>query len=399
MAERAQPRLARRAFLRGAATAAAGITFVRAGAVKGSQANSKIELGIIGAGSRGNLIGDIAHEHTQMKVVALADVFDDRLAETREKLHVDAGRCYKGLDAYHKLLGSKLDAVAIESPPYFHPEQAMAAVEAGKHVYLAKPVAVDVPGCHMIEKAGEKAKGHVSFLVDFQTRATPFYMEAAQRVLDGAIGKPVCGQVFYHANRVKLHGDAKDTSPAGRLRNWVFDKALSGDIIVEQNVHVIDVANWYLNAHPIRATGTGGRKARTDVGDCWDHFIVTFEYPDEVLIDFSSSQFLKGFNDLCARIYGTEGTVDTHYNGDVAITGDHPYKGGSTSGMFHQGAVTNVKSFEESIRSKKFLNNADESSKSTLTTILGRTAAYQRASVTWDEMMKDGSKIEANLHL
>jgi predicted dehydrogenase len=185
-----------------------------------------------------------------------------------------------------------------------------------------------------------------------------------------------------------------------RLRNWVFDIALSGDIIVEQNIHALDVANWFLKGHPVKAQGTGGRKARTDVGDCWDHFVVTFWYPNDVLLDFSSGQFTHGYDDIGCRIYGTLGTVDSHYGGQVSIrakTGG--YRGGSTGQIYKEGAVANIKSFCESILSRKCVNNMEESANSALTCILGRTAAYEGRLVTWDEMIKANAKLDAKLNL
>jgi len=396
MGEGAKRGMARREFLT-AAAATSGIVFVKPQSVTGTQANSAVEMGIIGCGGRGLWLGDLAHKNTQIKIVALADPFQDRLDRGSARLGIDAARCHKGVDAYKELVASKVDAVAIESPPYYHPEQAMAAALAGKHVYLAKPVAVDAPGCKTIMQAGEKAKGKLSFLVDFQTRNTDFYVEAAKRVHEGAIGKPVTGQVYYQASRLRPQADPKDTSDAARLRNWVFDKGLSGDIIVEQNIHVLDVGNWFLQAHPLKAYGTGGRKARIDVGDCWDHFIVTYWYPNDVLVDFSSGQFTRGYDDLCARIYGTLGTVDSHYDGKVSITGSNPYEGGSTQGIYNGGAIRNLKIFEESIRSSSHFNNADESAQSTLTAVLGRKAAYEGRMVTWDEMMADQTAIKVDL--
>jgi predicted dehydrogenase len=370
----------RREFLK----AAAGLMIVKAESVYGTPANSTLEVGIIGCGGRGVYIGNFFVEHTLSKIVALADAFEDRLAVGREKFQVEARRAYRGLEAYRELIGSRVDAVAIESPPYFHPEQARAAVEAGKHVYLAKPVATDAAGCRSILESGRRAQGKFSFLVDFQTRARPVFLEAARRVHEGAIGPPVSGQVFYQAGR--LRPQATGDSAEARLRNWVFDKQYSGDIIVEQNIHVVDVANWYLRSHPLKAFGTGGRKARVDVGDCWDHFLVTYWYPNDVKIDFSSGQYLKGFNDLCIRIYGPAGTVDSHYNGAVAIRGDNPWHGSDKDDTFHGGAITNVKNFVASIRDGKYLNNAAESVESNLTCILGRQAAYGERVVRWEEL-------------
>lgn len=185
-----------------------------------------------------------------------------------------------------------------------------------------------------------------------------------------------------------------------RLRNWVFDIALSGDIIVEQNIHVIDVANWYLNGHPIKAYGTGGRKARTDVGDCWDHYVVTFWYEDDVLVDFSSGQYLKGYDDLCIRVFGTQGTVDSHYGGPVAITGDQEWAGGSTEGIYTDGTVNNIKEFHGSVlKAEPLYDTLEESARSNMSAILGRMAAYENRVVTWEEMNSSTEELENNLNL
>ncbi|HZT33648.1 MAG TPA: Gfo/Idh/MocA family oxidoreductase [Bryobacteraceae bacterium] len=388
----------RRVFLQSTA-GVGGLLLLKPQTVFGSQANSAVELGIIGCGGRGNWIGGHFVEHTGARVVALADPFRDRLEAAAQKFQVPPGRLHAGLDAYRGLLASKLDAVAIESPPYFHPEQAAAALEAGKHIYLAKPVAVDVPGCQSIMDTGEKAEGKISFLVDFQTRARPVFQEAFRRVLQGEIGAPVMGHVYYHTGRLRRQDKPGMSAGEARLRNWTFDKRLSGDIIVEQHIHVLDVANWFLQSHPDKAFGTGGRKARVDVGDAWDHFLVTYWYPNEVHVDFSSNQFLKGFHDMCIRLYGADGTVDAHYGGSVRITGDTKWDGAEKDDTFTGGAVTNVKDFVASIRSGNYLNNASVSAKSNLTAILGRMAAYRESVVTWDEMMRSGERYEANLRL
>jgi predicted dehydrogenase len=403
--------VARRRFLKTTAATAAGLTIVPSRSVAGTMANSKVELGIIGTGGRGVWIGDLFQKRSACKVVALADVFDDRLDRGRARLKVEKGRCYKGLDAYLDLAASKLDAVAVMSPPYFHPEQTAAAVDAGRHVYLAKPIAVDVPGCRTVVDAARRGAGKTSVFVDFQTRSTASFQEAARRVHQGAIGQPVLGQVFYHGGRLRPQADPADTRDAARLRNWVFDKVLSGDIIVEQNVHVIDLANWYLQAPPVRAVGSGGRKARTDVGDGWDHFVVTYTYPDDVLVDFSSSQFVEGFGDMCVRLFGTTGTVDSHYAGRVVITGQKSWTGAddkvgkhdgqrvkkANRNMFTDGAADNVKTFINAVRAGEVLDNTEASAESTLACILGRSAAYAKQPVTWDEMIRANDKLEADI--
>ncbi|MBI5092680.1 MAG: Gfo/Idh/MocA family oxidoreductase [Candidatus Hydrogenedentes bacterium] len=388
-------RFDRRRFLK---AAAAGLTILPAVSARSYAANEKLQLGVIGCGGRGPWIGNLFEKNTNTKVVALHDYFRDRVDDAGTKLDVDAKRRYVGLDGYKELLAIGVDAVAVISPPYFHPTQTVAALEAGKHVYLAKPIAVDVPGCMDIVKAANKANGKLNVLVDFQTRNNEFYREAAKRVHGGMIGTPVCGQAYYQTGR--LLARTKDGAGVERLRNWVFDKALSGDIIVEQNIHALDVANWFLNAHPVEAHGYGGRKARVDVGDCWDHFVVTYRYPNDVLIDFCSNQFAPGYDDICARIYGTLGTVDSHYGGTVSIKGkSEMWPGGATEKIYQEGAVNNIKDFHAAIMSGQHLNNAQEAANSTLTAILGRTAAYTGKTVKWDKMIAANKRLEAKLDL
>lgn len=398
----------RRAFLASSA-GSSGLLLVSPQTAFGSQANSAVELGIIGAGGRGKWLGDFFINDAGARITALADVFVDRLETAGAKFGVPPDRRYRGMQAYQELLASKVDAVAIETPPYFHPEQVAASVAAGKHVFLAKPVAVDVPGCRSIIESGERAKGKVSFLVDFQTRAQPAFQEAAARLHRGDLGTPVLGHVYYH-------GSGGDPLPRpgwsreeARLRLWPRDRVLSGDIIVEQNIHAIDVANWYLRGHPLKASGMGGRKVRMKYGDCWDFFVLTFTYPQDVTVDFSSAQFLRGYYDICVRVYGTLGTLDSHYglgpryevdprlDGSVAITGQKPWKGADRDNTFDDGAIANVKSFVDSIRTGKLLNNATESAESNLACILGRTAAYRGGTVTWDEMMDLNTRLDAGL--
>lgn len=178
----------------------------------------------------------------------------------------------------------------------------------------------------------------------------------------------------------------------------MFDKALSGDIITEQNIHALDVATWILAGNPVRAYGTGGRKLRTDVGDCWDHFAVIYTFPNDVLLSFSSKQCGIGYDDILCRVYGSEGTIDTHYTATVSITGKKPYEGGSTGNLFTNGAITNIADFYDNVTQGRFSNTTVAPSVcSNLTTILGRTAAYGCKEVTWDEIVKANKKVQADL--
>jgi predicted dehydrogenase len=309
----------RRRFL--TATTATGLTVVASSAVPSAAANSTIELGLIGCGGRGRWIAKLFHENDNARIVAVHDYFQDRVDSLGDNLRIEPARRYTGLDGYLSLLESKVDGVVIESPPYFHPEQAVAALQRGKHVYLAKPVAVDVPGALAIVAAADQVKDKLCCWVDFQTRVDPFYQGAARELFAGLIGKPFLARACYLTGR--LGRQATPGTEMARLRNWVFDKTLSGDIIVEQNIHALDVANWFLRSHPVQAAGGGGRKVRTDVGDCWDHFACTFWYPGDVPLSFCSRQAGLGAEDIEVTVFCESGTLESHYGGPVSIRGQH----------------------------------------------------------------------------
>ncbi|HOQ31422.1 MAG TPA: Gfo/Idh/MocA family oxidoreductase [Candidatus Hydrogenedens sp.] len=388
----------RREFIKTVALGTGAITLLSPRVVFGSETNEKIKLGLIGCGGRGRWIAHLFEKNAPFKITAVHDVFRKRAMRVAEECHVAESNVFVGLDGYKQLLETDIEAVAIESPPYFHPQQVLSAIEKGKHVYLAKPIAVDVQGCLSLIDISKKYQGKLCMLVDFQTRNYELFKECVKRIHGGMIGDPVIGQCYYYCSR--LGKQAEPGTPGASLKNWVFDKVLSGDIIVEQNIHVIDMANWYLKSHPLKAFGTGGRKARTDVGDCWDHFCVQFTYPDDVIVDFSSGQFTYGYDDLCMRLYGSLGTADTHYGGIVTIEGkSDSWEGGKSSDIYEAGAVNNIKDFYESIKSGKYLNNLEESAYSNLTSILGRMAAYQNRTVTWEEMINSGEKLETQIEI
>jgi len=391
----------RRRFIAGT-SAALSFAVVSPELVRGTAANSKITLGMVGCGQRGTWIADLFLKHGGYQIVAAMDYFQDRVDAFGEKFHVETSRRYTGLMGYKRLLEKPVDAIVIESPPYFHPEQAAAGVDAGVHVFLAKPIAVDVPGCLRIESDGKRAtEKKLCYLVDFQTRTDPLYQEAIQRVQRGDIGRIVCGEATYIANipwtRQIPDLLADPTNPERQLRAWGLSRPLSGDVITEQNIHAIDVATWILDRHPLRAYGTGGQKGRT-AGDCWDHFAVIFTFPDDVIVSFCSKQLGAGWDDILCRMYGTDGTVDTHYFGEVSIRGKNPFLGGKTDNLYPNGAIRNIATFYEKVTQGDFSNpSVAPSVRSNLTTILGRMAAYKRADVTWDEMMKSQERFEPNL--
>jgi myo-inositol 2-dehydrogenase/D-chiro-inositol 1-dehydrogenase len=400
-----RPSLSRRDFIAGAGAAAVSFAVIKPELVRGSAANSKINLGLIGCGGRGTWIAKLFQKHGGYNIVAVADYFQDRADNAGNDLGVPAANRFTGLSGYLKVI-EKVDAVALENPPYFRPEQAAAAVEAGKHVYAAKPIAVDVPGCLSIEDSGKKARANKrAFLIDFQTRADPFYQEALRRLHEEkALGTIAFGEATYHATcpfgRMYDTWRSDPDNGENRLRAWGLDRVLSGDIITEQNIHTLDVMNWIMEVPPLWAAGTCARKVRP-VGTCNDTFSAVFQYPNNVGITFSSRQ-IEGFDTkpdgIRNRMFGSEGVLETEYGGQVIIRGKHFYRGGSSPAIYEEGAVANIKTFYESVTGGRFDNPTVECSvRSNLITILGRMACYGNRLVTWDEMLKANEKLDANL--
>jgi myo-inositol 2-dehydrogenase / D-chiro-inositol 1-dehydrogenase len=416
---REKGKIGRREFMGAAATA--GVMLMKPALVRGTAANSALRVGLLGCGGRGTKDATDLVETGSARIVALADLFQDQLEKAKiyfndlaaknKQPAIEASQMFLGPNAFEKIAASKqLDAIVVTTPPYFHPQHARAVVEAGKHIYLEKPVAVDVHGAKEIFEIGRRAEGRQSMDVGFQIRNAPPFVELTKRIQAGALGRISCAQAYYYTGAID-RPDWPGASPVEkRIRNWVWDRVLSGDILVEQNIHVIDVCNWVLESHPLKASAVGGRGVRTDDGDAWGHFEVLFTYPQEVHVSFNSTQMDKGWWDVCERFFGSKGVSEAHYSHPVRIVGDDPWdwekeaglqqqeQGGkfSTTGEF-KGALDEAdpekkKAFVESILSGKFHNQAAQGAESALSAMLGRTAAYQGREITWNELL------DSNLH-
>jgi len=393
--------IARREFLAGAAAAATAFAVVKPSSVRGTEANSTIEIGLLGCGGRGNWIVDLFHRHGKYRLVACADYYQDHVDKTGEKWKIPPSRRYTTLSAYKKLVDDKLDAVVIETPPYFHPIHCAAAVEAGKHVYVAKPIAVDVPGCLSIGESGRKATAKkLVFLVDFQTRANEYYREAVRRVHRGDIGRLVTGWAMYPWGVGHFPGPE---TPEDRLRRWYCIRELSGDFIVEQNIHTLDVATWILNADPIKAIGGGGSRGLRAYGNIYDYFNVNLWFPNDFILSYVGNQCSPGApTEIACRIYGSVGMIDTDYYTHVKIDGmpECRYEGGTWKhgALYESGTVVNIKEFYEFVTKGDYSNGTVAPSvRSNLTCILARTAAYRNEPVTWKEMLAANEKWEPDL--
>jgi myo-inositol 2-dehydrogenase / D-chiro-inositol 1-dehydrogenase len=411
--------LSRRRFLKNSAATGIGLMFIPAASVYGTPANDSLGLGVIGCGGRGTYDAGIFLQNTTTRLTALYDLFDDRLSSFKdrfdkmgaEKGHsaIQAANMFKGARGFEKLVQSKdVDYVLITSPPYFHPEHFEAAVAAGKHVYLEKPVSSDVAGALRVIKAGQKANGKLSMHVGFQKRYDVGYKTVIEKIHAGEIGEIVLGQTYYYTNDLDRREKEGLSSLENRLRNWVFDKALSGDIIVEQNIHILDIVNWAMKAHPIKATGTAGKALRKEVAGipadmlCSDHFILTYTYPGDVHISFNSNQFKnKGYRQSGERFFGSLGVADTLQSGPAKIISNKDQGIVTYDGPvdLHQANITKQQAMIEGIKAGKFDNQTEQGSDTTLTMILGRMAAYSGKEVTWDQMIKSQQNWNLKLNL
>ncbi len=411
---RQKDEIGRRKFI-GSAAAAAGVMFIKPGLVRGTAANSAVRVGLLGCGGRGTEDATNMFETGGARVVALADMFQDQLDKAKATFDqlqtgkgfaaIDASQLFVGPKAYEKIAASKeVDAIVIASPPYYHPQHLDAVVAAGKHVYCEKPVAVDVPGAKKVLEIGKRAEGKLSLDVGFQIRDCPPFVELVKRIHGGALGKIICGESHYFAGYLDRPAWPSATPVERRLRNWVYDRVLSGDIIVEQNIHVIDICNWVLKAHPLKASATGGRTGRPTDGDVYGNYNVLFHYPDGVDVTFSSTQFSKGWWEVTERFFGTKGTSQSPYTGPLGIWGDEPWQAEgspakdagqvefSSTGKFTSNLEfadrEKKKAFVESITSNNFHNQADKGAESALSCMMARAAAYKGHEVSWDELMK-----------
>jgi myo-inositol 2-dehydrogenase / D-chiro-inositol 1-dehydrogenase len=417
----------RRQFI-GATAAAGGLLLLKPRTVWSYQANSAVRLGLLGCGSRGTTVATSFANNTNTRVVALADLFPDQL--DRGKAHFDelaASRSYPGIDpkmmfrghnAYQEIASCKdVDAVQISTPPYFHVQHLEAVVAAGKHVYCEKPMGVDVVQAKRALEIGKRAEGRTSLEVGFQIRCAPPFVELVRRIHDGALGK--IGSIAAHYNspastypdRPGISGDEL------RIRNWLWDRTLSGDIIVEQNIHVIDICNWILRGHPLKAFATGGRNIVTHAGDTWDNYQVDYTYPDAVHVSFSSKQFgPEGWFDVSERVFGALGISESPYSGPLHIVGQNAWEWSKepakdqtqTANFAANGAFADnlaladpekEKSFIESITSGKFHNQAAIGVESALSAMLGRMAGRVGREVTWDELLAKGEHYELNIDM
>lgn len=354
-----------------------------------------IKVGVIGCGGRGKgAANDCLAAGENVKIVALGDAFKDRLdscvndltknEKLKGKVDISPERCFVGFDAYKKVLASGVDLVILATPPGFRPTHFQAAVEAGKHVFMEKPVAVDAPGVRKVIAAGELAtQKNLGVVAGTQRRHQKSYVETMKRIHDGVIGHIIGGQCYWNQGGLWMHPRQPEWSDMEwQLRNWLYFTWLSGDHICEQHVHNIDVMNWALQAHPEKAVGMGGRQVRTDpaYGHIFDHFTIDFVYPGDIHIMSMCRQIDGCANNVSEFVSGWKG----YSNCASSITCDTPWKyEGEAMGPYQQ----EHKDLIDSIRAGKPLNEAKRVAESCMTAIMGRMSTYTGQEITWEQAL------------
>jgi myo-inositol 2-dehydrogenase/D-chiro-inositol 1-dehydrogenase len=388
----------RRGFLKTGAAAGAALA---TGALRlpGAHAagSDEIRIGLIGCGGRGRgAVENAIAAADGVRLVAMGDAFQDRIDEARERFAqlgdaaaVPEDAAFVGFDAYEKVLASDANYVILATPPGFRPTHLRAAVEAGKNVFTEKPVAVDAPGIRACFETYELARQKgLGIGAGTQRRHEAGYLELMKRVADGAIGDVVAARCYW--NQGSLWNKPRQESWSDlewQMRNWLYFTWLSGDHIVEQHVHNIDVVNWAMGTHPVRAVGMGGRQSRIDpaYGQIFDHFAIDYEYENGTHLMSMCRQVDGCANRVAEDLQGTLGRAETQSSAEsYRLTGPNAWRFREEQrNPYEQEHVDLI----ASIRGGKPYNELKTVTESTMTAIMGRMSAYTGAALTWDEAL------------
>jgi predicted dehydrogenase len=394
----------RRDFLKNS-TAALGAGVVGNLAVaRGAHAagSDEIKIALVGCGGRGTGAAVQALQNkagAKVKLVAMADAFGDRLenslkaieARCEGQVDVPKERRFTGLDCHQKAIDSGVDMVLLCTPPGFRPMQFEAAIEAGKHVFMEKPVAVDGPGIRRIMAANEKAKEKgLLVAVGHHLRHETKHREVIQRLHDGVIGPIMYLRIYFNSTGVWVRPrQPEQTEMQYQVRNWYYFTWLSGDHIVEQHVHDIDVMNWIKQAHPISAQGMGGRQFRIgkEYGEIFDHHAVEFQFADGSRGYSYCRHIPNCWNSFSEHAHGTKGyaSIQGHGRSEIHVEGQSEPLKWDRGPDGHQ--VEHDHLFAALLAGKPY-NEGDYGATSSMTAILGRMASYSGKIVTWDDAMK-----------
>jgi len=395
--------ISRRDFIKSSAVVSLAAAAAPLGVRAYAAGDEKIRIGLIGCGGRGTgAMKDCAKGVKDVELVAMGDMFKDRIAKSGDELKAVLGERFKvtadtifvGFDAYKKVIASDIDMIIHATPPHFRSIHIKAAVEAGKHVFMEKPAGVDPAGIRSLIATSQLAeqKG-LAIVAGTQRRHQKHYLDIMRRIHNGDIGEILGGQCYWCGSDMigywkYYQRNEADSEMEWQLRNWPWFVWLSGDHYVEQHVHNLDIMNWALGSHPVKALGMGGRAVR-EQGNIWDHFAVEYEYENGVRIASMARQ-INGCSDrVSEHLVGTKGAAYTD-GSNGRIEGANAYK--------YEGANPNpyvVEHFDliKSIKEGKPLNEGRRVAESTLTAIMGRMSAYTGRELKWDWVM-NASKLD-----
>jgi myo-inositol 2-dehydrogenase / D-chiro-inositol 1-dehydrogenase len=394
----------RRSFMKTTAAVSLGAIASQIGAKAYAAGDDKIRIGVIGCGGRGtDAVRNCVESSEGVELVAMADLFKNRLDGSFKELklgspdgkisplkgfNVSPDQCFVGFDAYEKLLACKLDMVLLTAPPYTRPIHLKAAIEAGKHVFMEKPAGVDPVGIRSVIQTAELAdQKKLSIVAGTQRRHQKHYLDLMKKVHEGAIGELMTAQCYWCGGdmlnywkwfeREKMPNDME-----WQCRNWPWFLWTSGDHLVEQHVHNIDVINWALDAHPVKAYGMGGRAVRK-YGNIYDHFAIEFEYPKGIKVLSMCRQMPACTERVSENVKGTKGICYTD-GATGYIKGENAYK---YEGDNPNPYVEEHRDLIQSIKDSKPLNEAKRVAESTLAGIMGRMSTYTGREINWEWVM------------
>ena len=371
--------------------------------------SDRIRVGLVGCGGRGTAaVRNCLAADRSVQLVAIGDAFADRIDAALKEFTEGSGghepkpplpadqfgvtrdRCFTGFDAYQQVINSGIDLVLLVTPPHFRPRHLQAAVDAGVHVFMEKPVAVDPVGARLVLHLAEiAAQKKLAIVAGTQRRHSADYLETMARIRDGAIGELTGGSCYWLQGGLWHRGRQPQWSEMEyQMRNWLYFTWLSGDHLVEQHLHNIDIMNWAFGGPPVKAIGMGGRQSRTDpkYGEAWDHFSIEFEYASGARVQSLCRQVAGTSTRVSERLSGTKGSADPA----GTIRGEQAWKyAGQLVNPYDQEHIDLIRS----IRAGTPLNEGRQVAESTLTAILGRMSAYTGREVSYAWLL-ESSKLD-----
>ena len=402
--------MSRREFFKKSSLAAGGVLLgsLAAGRSAYAAGDDTLKVALVGCGGRGTGAANQALKADEnVQLVAMADAFEDRLNgslkhlekefEGTKKVKVKEKNKFVGFDAYKKAI-DLADVVILTTPPGFRPYHFEYAINAGKHVFMEKPVAVDIPGIRKVLEMAKVAKAKkLNVVVGLQRRYQKNYIEIEKQIREGAVGRITSGQVYWNSSGVWVNPRKPGQSELDyQMRNWYYFNWLCGDHILEQHIHNIDVANWFIGEYPVSAQGMGGRLVRTgpEHGEIFDHHFVEFKYPSGAIISSQCRHQPGTWSKVGEDFQGTKGIVDTNDAGAARIVGyDNEdifsYRGRNDPNPYQQEHDDLFKS----IRNKGVISDTENGAYSTMTAIMGRMATYSGQVINWDEALKSELQI------